>query len=131
MATQRRRFGGPVQVLLVAGSASLRQAWVDILAAVPGVRVAGQFGAAADLLEWLVWTHQPWHYAFVDLALWGGPAQEWLRQVATRRDAGTVVGVAVEVSPATREACARVGIRELLPRDDLEAFRGFVQKQLM
>jgi len=130
MATQRLRSGSPVQVLLVAGSAELRAACAGILEAVPGVRIAGQFGTAADLLEWLVWTHQPWHYAFVDMALWNGAAREWLRQVAMRRDAGTVVAMVDEPSPAMHDTCARAGIRDLLVKADLESFRDYVQKQM-
>jgi hypothetical protein len=131
MATQTLRFGGPIQVLLAAGSQELLQSLAAIVAVRPNTRVAGQFGSATDLLEWLVWTHKPWHYAFVDMALWTGQAQEWLRQLVARRDAGTVVALVDAVDDAARALCMRVGIEDLLQKGDLASFREYVEKRMM
>ena len=128
MAAQRD--GGPFQVLLLASSTQLRDTLCAIVQERPDAQVIGRFETVAELLEWLAWTHYRWDHAFVDLELFAGTGEAILRQLVTRRDAGRVVALTDDATPATRERCAALGMDDVLDKRDLAAFRDYVERRL-
>lgn len=125
--SQRLRVGGPVKVLLVMDNAQLLLHMTEAVRQTEGAQLAAAFTTATEAIDWVVWDRQGWHVAFVDLGLQHGSAEEVVRMLLAQPRAGTVVAVVDHLWREVREACARMGVRDLVEKGDLIAFNGVLE----
>lgn len=125
---QRLRHGGPLQVLLVVDSAPLLLRMTEVARTIPGLRLAGAFTTAADVVDWTVWERPTWHYAFVDLGLRVGTGEEVVQHLLSEPLPGTVVALGDHLWREVRQRCAAMGVHHLLEKGDVIAFRSFLEE---
>lgn len=126
----RLRVGGPCKVLLAAEAAPLLLRMAEMLREFPGVRAVGAFRTAQEAIDWAVWDRQGWDLAFVDLALPDGGGEELVRYLLGQPRPGEVVALGEHLWREVREACAALGVRQLLEKGDLVALRDFLEQRL-
>lgn len=127
---ERLKLGGPQRVLLLVDPPALLMRMADIVRSMPGLELAGMFGSAQDAVEWTVWEKAHWHFAFVDLSLPEGGAQDVVRRLLSQPRPGTVVALGAHLWKEIRQECAQRGVYHLLEKGDVIAFRGFLEEQV-
>jgi DNA-binding NarL/FixJ family response regulator len=127
---QRLKVGGPLGILLVMDSPPLLLRMADTVRSMEGVRLLGTFGSLPQVVDWVVWNHEPWHYAFVDLALPQGASDELIERLLTQPRAGHVVAIGDHLWREVREKCAGLGVTDLLEKGDVIAFRSFLEAKV-
>ena len=128
--TQRVKVGGPLGVLLVMDSPPLLLRMADVARSLEGVRLLGTFGSLAQVVDWIVWNHAPWHYAFVDLGLPQGASEELVERLLSQPRAGHVVAIGDHLWREVRDQCTAMGVTDLLEKGDVIAFRSFLEAKL-
>jgi hypothetical protein len=127
---QRLKTGGPLRVLLVVDSAHLLLRLSEVVRSFPGLRLVGAFTTTDDAIDWMVWDPQGCHFAFVDLGLRRGKAEDVVRRVQQQERAGTVIALGDHLWREVRESCATMGIFQLLEKGDVLAFRSFLEEKV-
>jgi response regulator of citrate/malate metabolism len=128
--TERIKLGGPQRVLVVVDPPALAGRMSEVIESVPGLQLAGAFSTAEDAMEWAVWDRSGWHFAFVDLNLKDGGAQELVQRLLSEPRPGTVVAIGAHLWKEIRQECAKFGVYHLLEKGDIVAFRGFLEEQV-
>jgi DNA-binding NarL/FixJ family response regulator len=124
------KVGGPQRVLLVVDPPALLARMEAVVSALANLELAGSFSSTADLVDWTVWDRGGWHFAFVDLNLSDGGAQEVVQRLLSQPRPGTVVALGAHLWQEIRAQCAQIGVYHLLEKGDLIAFQGFLEEQL-
>jgi hypothetical protein len=75
----------------------------------------------------MVWGRQPWHYAFVDLALAEAGGEALAQRLLAQGGGGRVVAVVDHLWREVRQKCAALGITDLLEKGDVIAFRSYLE----
>ncbi len=130
---QRLKVGGPLGVLLVMDSQPLLLRMAEVVRSMEGegLRLLGQFGTVAQVVDWQVWNRKPWHYAFVDLGLPDGASEELIARLLSQASPGHVVAIGDHLWREVRAKCAAMGVTDLLEKGDVIAFRGYLEAKLL
>lgn len=128
--TERMKLGGPQRVLLVADPPALLERLAEVVRSLPGLELAGACGSVQEVVEWMLWDRGNWHFAFVDLTLPDGGAQDVVRRLLSQPRPGTVVALGAHLWKEIRAECAQMGVYHLLEKGDPVAFRGFLEEQV-
>jgi DNA-binding NarL/FixJ family response regulator len=104
----------PTNVFIVDDSPSIRSRLAEMLAAMPGVKLAGQAGNAGDAVDGILLT-QP-DSVLLDLNLSGRSGIEVLRVVHKREPGIVFVVLTNHAEPQYRRACAVAGAAYFLDK---------------